>query len=243
MRGRKNHAVSDRFLRRAAAAVLLAFLPVVVLPAQQHPDWIPARPGSEQVPEKESNLSPSARAVLSVQAASPDIAVQRDAVHGIRELIERGSIQPDDPGAVELLYEIAAQSFLRTEIPSTDRTAVRIEAIRTLAGAGPAARLQLLSILQRDPDPTAAAEAAYALSGQPVGWEHHDMLARRLRRSRSPAPDDRLAHALLQLALEELDRGMLGDQLIEEIIRTYSGPFVREVRILAARILQIISEE
>ncbi|MFW5801985.1 MAG: hypothetical protein ACOCVC_08110 [Spirochaeta sp.] len=213
------------------------------LSAQQHPDWIPARPDDEAEPEADSTLTTSAQTILTVQAQSAEADMQLEAINGIRELINLGNISADDPGAIEILYQIAAQSFLQTERPAANRLSVRLQAIQALALGGRAAAPHLFSIIQRDPDPTAAAEAAYALSGHDINLDSQRIIAERLRVDRLTSPNDRLAHSLLLLVLQKAKTGYLTDQLIDEIIRVHSGPYIRNVKLISAQILQILSDK
>lgn len=209
----------------------------------EHPDWIPARPGVETPDPAESRLTDAAYSVLSQQATSWLPEHQQAAIDGIAEMIAAGTIDADDPVAVDILYKIAGQSFLRTTTPQrNDPVQIRLAAIRLLAKGGTAVESQLLSILSRDPNDAIAAEAAFALREHILDDHSLRILSQRLRRNRHAAPSDRLTYAILLIVYENAIEGPVPDSLVEEVLLTFSGPYVREVRELAARILRILSE-
>jgi len=105
---------------------------------------------------------------LSAMSASPDSAMQENALDGIEQAIKNGDTGPGDPNIISLLSDICLKPLLTVKAPGipefSDLPMVRIRALK-LTGllGGDAAQDMLLAVLDIEQEPAVLAQAHQGL--------------------------------------------------------------------------------
>ncbi len=208
------------------------------------PNWIENQHENDDISSNSDypDMNDFAYNLFSAQANSGDTQLQLNAIQGIQELLQQQTILRSNPHALEVLYKIAGQAFLRYENPPVYPFYAQIAAVQQLSEMGPAAHSKLLAILRNEPNPSIAAEAADALPNVGFSNQGQAILTHRLRRNRSYEKDPGFGRALLLLALREANYYILEENLLEEIMEYAFGNGTGNERRLAAEILALVSE-
>lgn len=191
--------------------------------------------------------------ILRSQALAPDRESKLLALQSIRDMVENGSISPDNDGAFVVLRSLAGEGSFR-EVRSGGRIInnfpeIRREATALIAEIGGAtAKDVLVRIAREDEEPMVLAEAVYGLGS--IGLNDNNEVSAQVVRvlqteNTSETPDNNLAFASI-LALEKLASAAeppIDPEIVSVLLETASAPYIRTVRRRAVEAIVNIREQ
>ncbi|MFW5693950.1 MAG: HEAT repeat domain-containing protein [Alkalispirochaeta sp.] len=175
--------------------------------------------------------------IMRSQAQANDREMKELALRSIRDMVEN---EQTSDGVYVILESLAAEGVGR-QVRSNGSIVNNFPDIRRQAAellgqvGGEQAKDTLVGILRDDPETMVLAEAAYAL-GQ-IGLNENNevsdhMVQTLLRENSRSTPDNNLAFSLI-LSLERLSAqngGLADPEVLNVLLETASGPYIRTVR-------------
>lgn len=191
--------------------------------------------------------------VLRSQALAADRESKLLALQSIRNMVESGTISPEDGGAFLILQSLAGEGTFR-EVRSGGRVVNNFPEIRREAAAliaeigGETAKDVLVRIAQEDDEPMVLSEAVYGLGT--VGLNDNNEVSAQVVRvlqveNASETPDNNLAFAAI-LSLEKLASQAeppIDPEIVSVLLETASAPYIRTVRRRAVEAIVNIREQ
>lgn len=191
--------------------------------------------------------------ILRTQALAADRESKLLALQTIRNMVESGTVSPQDSGAFLILQSLAGEGTFR-EVRSGGRVINNYPEIRRQATAliaeigGETAKDVLVRIAQEDNEPMVLSEAVYGLGTIGLN-EDHAVSAQVVRvlqiENASPTPDNNLAFASI-LSLERLasqGEPPIDPEIVSVLLETASAPYIRTVRRRAVEAIVNIREQ
>ncbi|MFW6250185.1 MAG: HEAT repeat domain-containing protein [Alkalispirochaetaceae bacterium] len=191
--------------------------------------------------------------VLRSQALAADRESKLLALQSIRNMVESGTISPEDGGAFLILQSLAGEGTFR-EVRSGGRVVNNFPEIRREATAliaeigGETAKDVLVRIAQEDDEPMVLSEAVYGLGT--IGLNDNNEVSAQVVRvlqveNASETPDNNLAFAAI-LSLEKLASQAeppIDPEIVSVLLETASAPYIRTVRRRAVEAIVNIREQ
>ncbi|MFP4301666.1 MAG: HEAT repeat domain-containing protein [Spirochaetaceae bacterium] len=191
--------------------------------------------------------------VLRSQALAADRESKLLALQSIRNMVESGTISPEDGGAFLILQSLAGEGTFR-EVRSGGRVVNNFPEIRREAAAliaeigGETAKDVLVRIAQEDDEPMVLSEAVYGLGT--IGLNDNNEVSAQVVRvlqveNASETPDNNLAFAAI-LSLEKLASQAeppIDPEIVSVLLETASAPYIRTVRRRAVEAIVNIREQ
>ncbi|MCA1753338.1 MAG: HEAT repeat domain-containing protein [Spirochaeta sp.] len=185
--------------------------------------------------------------IIRGQARSNTREAKFLAIQGVRAMVQRGEISPDNAEMIRVVEGLASEGVgrqVRTSgAVSNNFPDVRREAVGLLGDiGGPIAQRALIRVVQDDPEPMVLAEAVYGL-GSIGSNEDNEVTANIVAVLRGQnareMPDNNLAFASL-LALEKIataSGGITDPTVVDALLDVATGNYVREVRLKAIDVI------
>ncbi len=185
--------------------------------------------------------------IIRSQARSNTREAKFLAIQGVRAMVQRGEISPDNVEMIRVVEGLATEGIgrqVRTNgAVSNNFPDVRREAVGLLGDiGGPVAQRALIRVVREDPEPMVLAEAIYGLGTIGNNDENEitaNIVAVLRRQNAREMPDNNLAFASL-LALEKIARasgGISDPSVVDALLDVASGNYIREVRLKAIDVI------
>lgn len=185
--------------------------------------------------------------IIRGQARSNTREAKFLAIQGVRAMVQRGEVSPDNVEMIRVVEGLATEGIGRqvrsSGAVSNNFPDVRREAVGLLGDiGGPIAQRALIRVVREDPEPMVLAEAIYGLGtiGNNDDNEITANIVAVLRRQNArEMPDNNLAFASL-LALEKIARasgGISDPAVVDALLDVATGNYIREVRLKAIDVI------
>lgn len=191
--------------------------------------------------------------ILRSQALATDRESKLLALQSLRDMVENGTVSPQDSGAFTILRSLAAEGTFR-QVRSNGRVINNYPEIRREATAliaeigGEIAQDVLIRIAREDNEPMVLSEAVYGLGTIGIN-DNNEASAQVVRvlqtENASETPDNNLAFASI-LALERLASASeppIDPEIVTVLLETASAPYIRTVRRRAVEAIVNIREQ
>lgn len=185
--------------------------------------------------------------IIRSQARSNTREAKFLAIQGVRAMVQRGEISPENREMIRIVEGLATEGTGRQVRNSgavvNDYPDVRREAAGLLGEiGGPVAQRALINLIREEPEPMVLAEAVYGLGT--IGSNDNNEVSANIvavlrRQNAREMPDNNLAFAAL-LALEKIavaNGGMSDPTVFDVLLDVASGNYIREVRLKAIDVI------